>query len=890
MSPLIAQRSSFLGRLWLWQKLSVLVAAMAVPVAMLGCFYFVQAAGGTHQAREELAGVRYLKALGNAASEMQAYRARAFALSSGDKQSPSELASAASEVSRQIAALDAVDAELGQDWNVSPAWQSIRSRWSALKAKSSDSQSEADDAAHAALAQRIVALTDEVSARSMASADPEPQTRALVRLASDYAPALLRYHGEIQRHALRAAGKGYLGGDDRMAIRVFRDRQLALQASVAAVLERMPSEVRAVLQPAVDAAISSEDAFFAVVQTKLLTASNLDVSPHELFQAGLPVAQALGNVAHISYDNLATRVEQRLTRLRERGMATAGFSAAALVAALALAWLINRTLSRRLQKAIATFGRIASGDYDNRLQLRGRDEAGQVLRALDQMQRKLRAQLETERAVAAENSRIRQALDKASTSVVLADSEHRIIYMNETAQASFARNQSEIRKSLPAFDAQRLAGSTLETLAADPVAERHGLDALQGSDTKQRTLGSLTFRTVTSPVSGAQGERIGTVMEWTERTQEVAIENQMQSMLAAVVDGDLGKRIALQDMTGFFEAASRAVNQLADNMAEIVSRVKDAAGEVYRGSKEISSGNSNLQMRTEEQAASLEETASSMETMTTTVNRNADNAAQANQLAIAAREHAEHGGAVVNKAVHAMSDINDSARRIADIIGVIDEIAFQTNLLALNAAVEAARAGEQGRGFAVVATEVRTLAGRSATAAKEIKELIQDSVRKVEDGSVLVTQSGQTLEQIVASVKKVSDIVAEIAAASREQSSGIAQVNRAVLQMDELTQQNAALVEQASSASQTMAQEAHALHEMMASYRLEASRRTAASPSDVVRASPVRASGESVVKARPRAPAASADSVATKALTPAVTAARRRGAVAPVDDGEWQEF
>jgi methyl-accepting chemotaxis protein len=207
-----------------------------------------------------------------------------------------------------------------------------------------------------------------------------------------------------------------------------------------------------------------------------------------------------------------------------------------------------------------------------------------------------------------------------------------------------------------------------------------------------------------------------------------------------------------------------------------------------------------------------------MEEMTTTVKQNADNAGQANQLALAARDQAEQGGLVVGKAVQAMSGINDSARKIADIIGVIDEIAFQTNLLALNAAVEAARAGEQGRGFAVVASEVRNLAGRSATAAKEIKDLIQDSVKKVSDGSLLVTQSGQTLEQIVTSVKKVSDIVAEIAAASREQSLGIEQVGRAVMQMDELTQQNAALVEQATAASQSMAVEAGGLNEMMARY------------------------------------------------------------------------
>src|SRR6185437_6644088 len=348
----------------------------------------------------------------------------------------------------------------------------------------------------------------------------------------------------------------------------------------------------------------------------------------------------------------------------------------------------------------------------------------------------------------------------------------------------------------PNFDPTRLRGSSLDSLSPDPDSQRRTLENLKGADVQERVLGDFTFRTVTNPVVGDRGERLGTVMEWSQRTQEVRVEKELQSMISAINGGALGKRIDVAGKNGFFEAMARGINQLADNLTEVVSKVKLAAEEVHRGAQEISAGNSNLSLRTEEQAASLEETASSMEEMTTTVKQNADNAGQANQLAMAAREQAEQGGMVVGKAVQAMSGINDSARKIADIIGVIDEIAFQTNLLALNAAVEAARAGEQGRGFAVVASEVRNLAGRSATAAKEIKDLIQDSVKKVEDGSLLVTQSGQTLEQ----------------------SLGIEQVGRAVMQMDELTQQNAALVEQATATSQGMTTEAGNLNEMMARY------------------------------------------------------------------------
>ena len=284
-------------------------------------------------------------------------------------------------------------------------------------------------------------------------------------------------------------------------------------------------------------------------------------------------------------------------------------------------------------------------------------------------------------------------------------------------------------------------------------------------------------------------------------------------------EGDLTQRatISSKDELG---QLGQAMNSMLDNIANVVGEVRQAAEHVSTGSAEITQGNEDLSQRTSAQAGALEETSASMEEMTSTIKQNADNAKQANQLAVTAREVAEKGGAVTDKAVSAMDEINKSSKKIADIINVIDEIAFQTNLLALNAAVEAARAGEQGRGFAVVASEVRNLAQRSATAAKEIKALINESVQKVGDGSELVNQSGQTLAEIVDSVKRVTDIIAEISAASQEQASGIDQVNKAVMQMDQGTQQNAALVEEATSASQSMKQQAGALLEQVAFFKV----------------------------------------------------------------------
>ncbi len=287
-----------------------------------------------------------------------------------------------------------------------------------------------------------------------------------------------------------------------------------------------------------------------------------------------------------------------------------------------------------------------------------------------------------------------------------------------------------------------------------------------------------------------------------------------------IAGGDLTGEIDIdsQDETGHLLRSLREMNQ---GLAKIVGEVRTGADSIAIATEQIAAGNTDLSQRTEEQASSLEETASSMEELTSTVKQNADNAQQANQLAISASGVAVKGGEVISKVVDTMKSITDSSRKISDIIGVIDGIAFQTNILALNAAVEAARAGEQGRGFAVVAAEVRSLAQRSAAAAKEIKTLIEDSVNKVQDGSKLVAEAGNTTQEIVTSIKRVTDIMAEISAASLEQSSGIEQVNTAITQMDDVTQQNAALVEQAAAAAESLEEQAQQMVQVVTRFKLE---------------------------------------------------------------------
>jgi methyl-accepting chemotaxis protein len=345
-----------------------------------------------------------------------------------------------------------------------------------------------------------------------------------------------------------------------------------------------------------------------------------------------------------------------------------------------------------------------------------------------------------------------------------------------------------------------------------------------------------------------------------------------------IANGELGHEIPA-NRGDEFGALLGALKRMDVKLSEIVGSVRDASGAVGGAAAQLSKGNDDLSQRTQEQASALEETASSMEEMTATVKQNADNARQANQLASGARNQAERGGSIVQRTVGAMEEINGSSRKIADIIGVIDEIAFQTNLLALNAAVEAARAGEQGRGFAVVASEVRSLAQRSATAAKEIKELIKDSVEKVKAGSGLVDESGKALGDIMESVKKVSDIVAEIAAASEEQASGIEQVNNAVTQMDDTTQQNAALVEEAASAAKAMEQQAQRLVEEISFFRAS----TGMQVRPTAEAAPV-AAVRSTVRSIAKAPIRRG---ARQASAPVRFAPMAK---ASGDESNWQEF
>ncbi|WP_428960363.1 methyl-accepting chemotaxis protein [Xanthomonas oryzae] len=490
----------------------------------------------------------------------------------------------------------------------------------------------------------------------------------------------------------------------------------------------------------------------------------------------------------------------------------------------ALGLLITRSLTQPLSRATRAAESIANGKLDNDVDTQFNDETGRLLKAMSKMQLQLHNLIsaQTDMAKRHDDGQIsfRIAADRFPGEYGrMANDTNALVASHLAVQADLARIMGRYAIGELSEDMQVLPGE--KAVFSDTMAQvKSNLSAMNAEIkhlAQSAANGDFSAR--------GDAERFQydfRVMVESLNTLMATADGNLHSLsglLQSIAAGDLTARMS-GDFHGVFAQMRDDANATATQLAEIVNGIKQSAVSIKGAASEIAAGNQDLSQRTEQQAASLEETAASMEELTSTVKQNAESARQANQLAIGAASVASQGGEIVSKVVQTMSGIEASSKKIADIISVIDGIAFQTNILALNAAVEAARAGEQGRGFAVVASEVRTLAQRSSGAAKEIKDLIDDSVQRVTDGSVLVHSAGTTMAEIVASVQRVTDIMGEISAASQEQSAGIEQVNQTVTQMDETTQQNAALVEEATAAARAMEEQAQQLTEAVALFRL----------------------------------------------------------------------
>nr|WP_298125709.1 methyl-accepting chemotaxis protein [uncultured Pseudoxanthomonas sp.] len=490
--------------------------------------------------------------------------------------------------------------------------------------------------------------------------------------------------------------------------------------------------------------------------------------------------------------------------------------AAAVVLVLVLAWWIRRSVIRPVVEAAAAARAVAAGRLDKRVDVRSGDEIGQLGTAMADMTATLQG-------VIAEQGEMALRHDEGRISFRMDDSRFPGEYgrMVRDTNALVASHIAVMQRLVEIMQCYAVGDLSID-MEALPGEKAALTDAMRTTKANLSAINAEIRQLAQAAASGDFSRRGDTqryrhdfrdMVDGLNRLMETTDGNlaDVSSLLQAIARGDLTARME-GDFHGVFAIMRDDANATVAQLRTIVRQIQGASSSINTAAGEIAAGNSDLSRRTEQQAANLEETAASMEELTSTVRQNADSARQANQLAIGAASVASEGGTTVARVVTTMTEIEQSSRKIAEIISVIDGIAFQTNILALNAAVEAARAGEQGRGFAVVASEVRTLAQRSANAAKEIKGLIETSVDKVADGSALVNQAGATMGEIVTAVQRVTDIMAEISAASQEQSAGIEQVNQAIAQMDETTQQNAALVEEASAAARSMEDQARELN------------------------------------------------------------------------------
>ncbi len=847
------EKINFFKKLKVSQKLMLAGLLSLLIVSFLVLRLFILGSSEIAFSEKKILGIKYIVSVRQIMQNMPQHRGMTNAYLNGKKSLKKRILDKRKQVDENFSSLANLDKDIGEDLKTTAELERIVSEWNELKLQAFSLPAKESFSRHTKLLEKIISFIAFVGDSSNLVLDSSIDTYYLSDILVNRIPELTEKLGRVRGLGAGVISRGgFNSGQKQKLLKLQVGTNVlgdGIKRAVTNVLSANKS-LEAQLMDKANKARASIGGYDSDID-KLLSERFSELNAIVFFDKGTAVINNSFALFDASSEVMEEILTTRINDMRTQFIYMMLVVFAIVFVVVFVSIMIVRNILSALRNTASEFSYMAEGDYVRDIDIHRHDEIGDLLRSLKSMQIKLGFDINDARNRADSMYRIKSALDNVSANVMVANIDNEIIYVNESLMSMFRNAEPDLKEDLPEFNAETILGSNMDIYHKEPEKQRGLIASLSESLNAKFIVGGRSLEFTANPVLNDQGIRLGTVVEWKDRTDEVAVEKEVDAIVTAAQQGDLQQRIDLDGKTGFFYQLSGRINLLIGvieesfndmarvmgamsqgdltqeiteeyggkfgevkdsinstitNLEGIIKKILSTSEFIRNSSEEIVAGNNNLSQRAETQASTLEETASSMEELTSTVKNNADNAQQASQQSDHARIIAEQGGEVVKEAVIAMDEITSSSSKISEIIGVIDEIAFQTNLLALNASVEAARAGEQGRGFAVVATEVRNLAQRSASAAKEIKELINDSVDKISTGAELVNKSGTTLEEIVSSVKGVGVVVSEIAASSQEQSVGIEEVNKAVTQMDEMTQQNAALAEQAAASSEASLQ------------------------------------------------------------------------------------
>jgi methyl-accepting chemotaxis protein len=882
---------TLLDRLSLVKKFAIFgvlgIALLAAPLFM----YFRMSHEIIVAARMEQAGIEPVKALLRVIQFTQQHRGLSANVLGGNAGLEAQRAAKQAETDKAVEAFTALIKSMDNS-KLAASWAGAAQNWKALAQEVAGRTIAGKEsyAKHTSLVAEYLIVVELVADHFGLTLDPEAGTYQLVMATVFHLPHLTESLGQARARGSLYLSQKSITADDKAALAalagIVKMHHENMRRAVNKALESDPALKRNLDSVTQESATQAERAM-KLVQAELIEADKLTFSGPEYFKILTEVIDAQFKLNASALEELDKQLIERVSSLRSDQLMVLG--AIALVSLLSV-WLgiaVTRSVLGQMggepADAMEVANRVAAGDLTKEIALRPGD-TGSLMASMAKMQGAIKeiVAAQTEMKKQHDAGTISYRIDAArfaGSYGEMARMTNELVAAQVAATMRVVEVVSRYAAGDLSVDMDRLPGEKARiTEAVDGVkASLKAVNAQIQSLVEAAGRGDFTVRGDEAAFEH-EFRKMVAALNRLMQTSDTAL-NEVVRVLGALAKGDLTEKIT-NEYQGTFGRVKDDSNKTVEQLTSIVGSIKESVAAINVASKEIASGNTDLSQRTEEQASSLEETAASTEELTGTVKQNAENARQANQLAAGASEVAGRGGEVVRQVVTTMGSISESSKKIVDIISVIDGIAFQTNILALNAAVEAARAGEQGRGFAVVATEVRNLAQRSAAAAKEIKELIGNSVEKVEHGTRLVDEAGKTMEEIVMSVKRVTDIMSEIMAASQEQSGGIEQVNQAITQMDQVTQQNAALVEEAAAAAESLDEQARSLAEAVAVFRV--AQGTASAPRAVARPVPAKSA-----TARPEAKLRALPT-AKPALKPVAAAPKAKAAAGT--DKKWEEF